>query len=314
MHKSARLLALVAGLISSFAAHADVCVSSACGHMETLAAIPDAENTIFTTDVPFFTGSKGLYRLAATEFGRFELFAQPVEGATGNFTGMAQIGQVLYVLGYNGTLYGLQLPSQFHFLTPIQQLTGVAAGNGMVAGPHGELYLVNGPLPTNGTLPDAKIVRVKLDPSDPFHVIEQTTWLAGDALMFPNGLTRSGNTLYLTDHNSAKVAIGSIAAVDILADGSAGALRQIAHFPSIPDDLTLDGTDFIVALYSSGTVARYDHTGKFISQLRPGSIPGASSVKIITDPVLGTSNDLIITQKGVIGINDGDKILIWRHN
>lgn len=281
------------------AAGAGACVSSACGHKVAVVKIADAENSIFTSEGRvFISGGTHVYLLDTSSAG---IVAEPWSPA-GNFTGLAQIGATVYAMTFDGVLHASR---DGGFFVPIQQLSAMHAANGMVAGPGGELYVVNGPLSSN-TLPDPKIVRVRLDPADPLHVVGQTTWLT-DRIKFPNGLARRGNTLYFTDSRSFKPALGLIRAVDILADGSAGTPRDVAHFPGIPDDLSFDGDDFVVALYSNGAVVRYGSDGHYISQINPGTFAGPSSARIGRIPGTparpGDLQGVVVTEKGVVGDN-----------
>src|SRR3546814_19557948 len=70
-------------------------------------------------------------------------------------------------------------------LQPIHDL-GLGAPNGLAAGPDGTLFISNGPLATTA-LPNPKIVRLTLDPNDPFSVTEQSDWTRA-GLLAPNGL------------------------------------------------------------------------------------------------------------------------------
>src|SRR3546814_15123216 len=88
-----------------------------------------------------------------------------------NFTGMAIVGEALYAACFDGQLYAAQLDAH-PALRPIHDL-GLGAPNGLAAGPDGTLFISNGPLATTA-LPNPKIVRLTLDPNDPFSVTEQS--------------------------------------------------------------------------------------------------------------------------------------------
>src|SRR3546814_2683894 len=76
----------------------------------------------------------------------------------------------LYAACFDGQLYAAQLDAH-PALQPIHDL-GLGAPNGLAAGPDGTLFISNGPLATTA-LPNPKIVRLTLDPNDPFSVTEQ---------------------------------------------------------------------------------------------------------------------------------------------
>lgn len=277
---------------------ATLCVASACGSKTRLLDIPNAENSHFTPDGRLFvSGSSNVYEVTHDAAG---WHANALYDGSCNFTGMAQRGAVLYVSCEDLNLYALRLDQAGARLQAIYSLAGMASPNGMSDGPGGELYLSDGPI-SSSALPSPKIVRLRFDPSDPLKVSEQLTWLSQDVGL-PNGLTRRGNTLYFSSSSILPPALGQVSAVDIQADGSAGAVRVLSPLEtSIPDDLSPVGDDLLLALYSEGAVALIAADGSIVSQTDPLSFELPSSVKT-GQPPLFAPTDLVVTEKGVVGV------------
>jgi hypothetical protein len=288
---------------------AQLCVASACGVKEVLLTIPSAENTLFTPEGRLFvSGGTNVYEVTRDQAG---WHARPLLAGTSNFTGLAQRGSVLYAASFDGQLYAAELSAE-PVLQAIHTLAGMAAPNGVVVGPDGELFIVNGPLPV-GALPDPKIVRLRLDPADPLRVIEQADWLA-IPLGFPNGIKRRDRTLYFTDSRVLPTSLGLVRAVDIQADGSPGEPRDIGSVLSVPDELSLVGDSFLVALFATNAVALMGPDGEVISQTDNGSFSGASSVRTGRPPLFANT-DLIVTEKGLLGDNSssiGNVLSVFR--
>src|SRR3546814_15578251 len=97
-------------------------------------------------------------------------------------------------------------------------LLGLGAPNGLAAGPDGTLFISNGPLATTA-LPNPKIVRLTLDPNDPFSVTEQSDWTRA-GLLAPNGLQIHDHAVYVS--NTGLGGLGEIRRYPINDDGSAG--------------------------------------------------------------------------------------------
>jgi hypothetical protein len=290
---------------------ADLCVASSCGTKTQLLSIPQAENIFFTPDGRMFvSGSTNVFEI--THPGN-AYKATPIFDGTGNFGGMAQRSDVLYVTNFtDGSLYATQLTAQ-PALQKIHTLH-MASPNGMAAGPDGELYINNGPLSTS-SLPDPRMVRIRIDANDPMKVIEQTNWLTHD-LSFPNGLARAGRSLFFTDSTVLPPTLGLIKRVDINDDGSPGAVTTIATFTSLPDDLSVVGDALLVAFYSGGAIALFKQDGTLISQTDPLSFEFPSQVKLARSPIFGPT-DIVVTEKGVVGDDItplGDKLSVFRHH
>ncbi len=290
---------------------ATLCVSSACGTKTTLVSIPQAENIFFTDDGRLFVdGSSNVFEI--TRDGD-AWQATPIFEGTGNFGGMAQIGNVLYVTSFDdGSLYAAEL-----VVTPELKLIhalDMSGPNGMVAGPDGELYINNGPISTS-SLPDPRMVRVRLDPADPMHVIEQSDWISS-GLSFPNGLARNGRSLFFTDATVLPPTLGTINRVDIQDDGSPGEIQTIATFNSIPDDLSVVGDSLLVAYYTGSAIALYRQDGTLISATSPLSFQNPSQVKVGRPPLFEPT-DILVTEKGVVGDDItplGDVLSVFRKN
>ncbi|MEQ1440178.1 hypothetical protein AAG565_12510 [Fontimonas sp. SYSU GA230001] len=272
---------------------ASLCVSSACGSKTALLTIPDAENILFTPDGRLFvSGGTNVFEILATPGGGYEALA--LYDGNCNFTGLALRGDVLYANCFDGRLYAARLTAAPQ-LAPIHELN-LAAPNGLVDGPDGELYLVNGPLATSA-LPDPKVVRLRLDPADPFKVVEQVDWFS-EGLLGPNGIQRRGRTLYVS--NTGLTSLGEIRSVEIGADGAPGASARLASFTSIPDDFSVVGDALLVAWYSSGQIALIGADGSVLQSTAPSSFDFPSQVRAGRPPLFAAT-DLLVTEKGMIG-------------
>jgi hypothetical protein len=295
--------------------HPALCVSSACGSKTRLLDIPGAENTLFTPEGRLFvSGDSNVYEVTRDAAG---FHAASLYDGSCNFTGMARRGSILYVACFDLHLYALHLDQAGARLQPVYSLSGMAAPNGMSDGPEGELYLADGPL-SSSQLPSPKLVRLDFDPADPLKVVKQTTWLSQNVGL-PNGLVRRGRTLYFSSSSLLPPVPGQISSVDILADGSAGPVRTLATLASVPDDLGVAGDDLLLALYSEGAVALVGADGAILSQTDPLSFQLPSSVKVGQPPLFDPATDLVVTEKGVVGVDAtgalfGNALSVFRRN
>lgn len=285
---------------------ATLCVSAECGDKTALLTIPGAENILFAEDGRLFvSGNSNVYEI--TRDGE-AYAATPLYEGSGNFTGLAIVGDVLYANCFDGRLYAARLDAH-PALQPIHDL-GLGAPNGLVDGPDGELFLVNGPLATTA-LPDPKIVRLKLDPADPFKVVEQSDWFRA-GLLAPNGIQRRGRTLYVS--NTGLTALGEIRSVEIADDGSAGASARFASFPGIPDDFSFAGDGVLAAFFVNGQIALFDAQGALLGNSALASFASPSQVKLGRPPLF-RADDLLVTEKGLLvenGLPYGNRLSLFR--
>lgn len=321
MRKPARSALLAAGLLLAACGSdgdggsatapdpAALCVSSDCGSKTVLLTIPDAENLIFSEDGRLFvSGGTNVYEIGRDGDGAYQATALYEPGC--NFTGLAIVGDVLYANCFDGQLYAAELTAQPQ-LRAIHDY-GMAAPNGLVDGPDGELYATNGPLATNA-LPDPKIVRIDLNPDDPFTVDAQTTWFTA-GLLAPNGLRRRGDTLYVS--NSGLGGLGEIRTVQIAADGSAGESAQLLRFIGLPDDFSLVGDHLLVANFLTGAIMLYDGNGEQLQRTAPLVFSFPSMVGTGRPPLFANT-DILVTEKGILGDNVspvGNVLSVFRAN
>ncbi len=290
---------------------ATLCVDSVCGSKTVLLTIPDAENIFFTDDNRLFvSGGTNVFEIKKEGD---DYTATPIFSGSGNFGGMAQRGDVLYVNCFTDrSLYAARL-TVTPALAPIHAL-GLGIPNGMSAGPNGEIYIVNGPIPTNG-LPDPKIVRLRFDPADPMKVTEQTDWLVLPQ-SFPNGIARIGRTLYVTNGKPLPPTLGEVLRIEINSDDSPGVPAPLASLMGLTDDLSVAGDTLLVSLYSNGVIAQVGLDGTVIAQTDPLSFEFPSQV-MVGRPPLFAADDILITEKGIVGDSVtpiGDAFSVFRRS
>ncbi len=285
-----------------------LCVSADCGSKTRLLTIPDAENILFSKEGRLFvSGGTNVFEISVGTAG---FAATPLYDGSANFTGLAIIGNTLYANSFDGHLYAASL-TRTPQLQPIHDLA-LGAPNGLVDGPAGELYLVNGPLAPSA-LPDPKIVRLRLDPSDPFHVIEQTDWFSQN-LLGPNGIQRRGNRLYVS--NTGLGGLAEIRTVEINPDGTPGGSQQLLSFIGLPDDFTLVGDQLLVANFLTGEIGYYSAEGELLASSGALSYSSPSQVRVGQAPLF-SATDVLVTEKGVIGDTYspiGNALSVFRRN
>jgi len=286
---------------------ASLCVSSSCGEKIALLTVPDAENILFAPDGRLFvSGGTNVFEIRRDGEG---YAATPLSEAGCNYTGLAIRGEVLYANCYSGAqLHAARLTAQPQ-LQSIHDY-GIAAPNGLVDGPDHDLYTANGPIPV-GSLPDPTVVRLQIDPQDPFKVIDETVWTT-EGLLGPNGVQRRGRTLYVS--NTGQGGLGEIRAYDIGADGSAGPGRQFASFNGFPDDFSLVGDSILATQFFNGQISLIGPNGQQLAQTDPMSFDSPSQVRLARPPLFA-ADDILVTEKGIIGDNDspvGNRLSVFR--
>lgn len=272
------------------------CFDLDCGVIETVARIPDAENLLFSPQGRLFvSGGTQVFEIQREPNGAFR--AQPLSATECNFTGLAIRAETLYANCFDGQLYAAPL-SAVQTLAPIANL-GVASPNGLAVGPDDALYLANGPLATSA-LPDPRLLRVRLDPTDPLQVEGVGSWL-DEGLLAPNGLQRSGETFYVSD--SELLNPGVIRTVRWTPQGPAEA-QVLSRFTSLPDDLSLlpaaDGVYVIATEFVSGGLRLIAPDGTTVASLPSGTFSSPTQARA-GQPPLFSSEDLLVTEKGLIG-------------
>ncbi len=273
---------------------ATLCVASDCGSKLKLLDIPSAENIFFTDDGRLFVTGDNIYEISR-EGEAWK--ATPLSADDRGFTGMAQIGSVLYANSFDGALFAGRLTAR-PSMEPIHSW-GQGQANGLAAGPDGELYSVVSiglGLPPNG-----KILRLRLDPHDPFRVVEQSDWLTGGIVRILNGLQRRGSTLLFSASEVLPPALGKIMGVEILADGSAGEPELLASFLGIPDDFSVVGDALLAAVYSNNQILLIGADGRILSRTQPLSFDNPSQVRLGRPPLFAR-DEILVTEKGLIGV------------
>jgi len=280
----------------------ELCVNSTCGERIELLAFPSAENLTFSADGRLFvSGNGGVFEVTKNAEGQFarNLISDGCDGGLG----LAIRGNILYAVCSGMKIFAGALGAA-PTLTEIFTLSGMCIPNGMALGADGHLYVVDEPL--NLCVPDPKIVRLRVHPSDPMQITAQETWVQGsplgqlhlgldNTLRFPNGLQSQGNRFYGTDG-------GSVYAVDLLADGSAGAVEPLFFEPTPHDDLGIAGDKLLVADFAGGAIVLISQDGAFLDATDYGVFTFPSSVRLGRPPLFAPG-DIVVTETGVLGDN-----------
>ncbi|MCQ8896142.1 hypothetical protein NQT62_06785 [Limnobacter humi] len=300
---------------TSAAEVSSLCFENGCADAVPLLTVPDAENMIFSDSGRLFvSGGTGVFEVTQAATGKASGFSLTALNETAcNFTGLAIQRQVLYANCGDGTLWAARLDGQPMRLNKIFTYSGVALTNGLVDGPDGRsLYAADGPL-SSSALPSPKLIRLELDVSNPMVVQQQSTWLDLTG-RFPNGIQRHGNILYFTD--SAPPNLGQLNAVAVRSDASAGTPFVIATLPQLPDDFSIlpDGS-YAMTYYLTGQIAHISPTGAVLASTTPLTFStGPSQVRQGRAPLF-SSQDLLVTEKGIIGDNNspvGNTLTLFR--
>ncbi len=280
--------------------------------------VADAENILFTGNGRlFFTGADYLY-----EYNFATGKAVPVDGAgKGNFLGIAQSGNMLYVVktsfkfdpqpidfqdmltkglfGYMSSLISDLILDKKIIKADLNQpllnfeshhvLYDMFLPNGMTADTNGNLYLAD----TN-FMGIGKIVRI----SSTNGLVSQSTWLK-TGVTCPNGMSVKNGKIYFTDFD-IRYLKASVKRVDIKY-GAASNLQTIYSKTGFFDDL--DAGKFygkegcVVADHLDGTIIFLNDSGKVEYKLDKGSFSFPSSVRLGKGVF---ENTLLITEKGIL--------------
>lgn len=296
-----------------------LCVSSECGEAIPLVTIPDAENLLFTPEGRLFvSGGLNVYEITKLPDGQF--IATPIADSECGFTGLVQKGNYLYAVCGDSRFFAAELTAT-PVLTQIYTFEeSMCIPNGATLGPDGKIYVVDEPLNPACLPPDPRIVRLTLDPADPFKVIAQETWLQGgpagllflnadQSMRFPNGLARIGNTFYSTDG-------GVVFSVELLPDGSAGPATSIFFEPTAHDDLSVsdDQRSLLVTDFFGGKIIQLGLDGQVLQQTDLLVFASPSAVQQARPPMF-ESGDILVTEKGILLDNDtpvGNQLTLFR--
>lgn len=281
-----------------------LCVSSECGEAIPLVSIPDAENILFTPEGRLFvTGGLNVYEISKMPSGEF--IATAVADSECNFTGLAQKGNILYAVCGDSRFFAGEI-NDAPLLTQIYTFEeAMCIPNGTTVGSDGKIYVIDEPLDPTCLPPDPRIVRLTIDPNDPYKVIEQETWLQGgplgllflnidQSMRFPNGLAHIGNTFYSTDG-------GVVFKTELLPDGSASPPESIFFEPTAHDDLSVtdDEQSLLVTDFFGGKILQLDLDGNVMQQTNLLTFSFPSAVQQARPPMF-EHGDILVTEKGVL--------------
>ncbi len=301
--------------------------------------IPDAENLLFTSDGRLFiTASEHVYEY--TNARGAELVLHTVNS---EFLGMAQVGNYLYVIRstyrikpaqtFNLANLLQQGLAQYLFNTfsdlimnkellradltqtsltflPVYTLKNMFLPNGMASDNAGNLYIADETFISIG-----QIVKITISGNN----FSQETWLStSNGVCSPNGMSIRDNTLYFTDFKMSTLK-AMVKKVDII-NGRPGTVSTLYSQTGLFDDLeagNYKGVDgIVVANFAKGSLLLLDKNGKLVSEILKGELDFPSSVAIGKGGMF-TSNDLIITEKGILmekESNIGNKVSLLQGN
>jgi len=250
-----------------------LCLNAECGARRQLVDLPQLENIAYTSGGRLFvSGQQNLYeitRIAADDYQARAMFA-----TEGGCSGLAEQRGYLYALCPGG-LHALSLADPDAAPVLISPLVGMTLPNGMVAGADNQLYITDGPVAL-----EPKIVRLQLSSDDPLRVLQQDTWLLTFP-EYPNGLAIRGQRLYTTLYLPP---VGTVAAIDIKADGSAGPIQRLA-MRGIMDDLSVYGESLLIADFQNGALLQLNLNGEEQQQTGFLSFNQPSSVAVVGAPL-----------------------------
>lgn len=266
-----------------------LCVSDSCGEAVELFAVPEAENTALSPDGRLFIAADNLYELVVGNDGALALVVRaPGEGSF--FNGMVVDRGVLYAIR-GDELTAARLDEPAFTLQVIAPLDNFVVANGMTVDAQHRLYISDGPVPLT-----PKIERFVLAADDPLTVTERETWLS-EGLLAPNGLdvarVDGRETLFFTDDGTL-----SVNRVEILPDGTPGAVQQLLTRATFFDDLKYVDGHLLVTDFLRGTVLLMDLAGEVLQETAPTTFLGPTSVQV-SDGSLLPAGQLFVTSRGV---------------
>ncbi|MBU0991699.1 MAG: hypothetical protein KJ737_04310 [Proteobacteria bacterium] len=273
---------------------------TACGDVTFIATIPDAENSLITSDGRLFvSGSYNLYEITRE--------------ADGTFISHRLIEEDLYFGGlgeYNGHVYTLKsgpglsiifdpepvlVISDLNAIHPQDgpqpsamvfkeiPLTGMVMPNGLAIDSEGHLFIAD--------FFGAKIYRCDIHDNDPENV--DGPYDCGlEGLALPNGLAIVDSFLYFTDGGSVKKA-------EIMEEGVLGPAQVIFSGRIALDDLTAYQDSLVVCDSVYGTIFQLSTDGNLLRETKAETFAFPSSVCIGSGPMFGTG-DVIVTEKGIL--------------
>lgn len=269
-----------------------LCLNSDCGASRQLVDLPDLENLLVTDDGRLLvTGQQNFYEVTGNANDGFS--AAAFFPGTRGCSGLTQRGHLVYALCQGdaggptdfGGLMVLDLSIADASPEQIFSITGMTLPNGLVTGPDDTLYVTDGPIAL-----EPKIVRLTLDPADPRKVLGQETWLLTFP-EYPNGLAIDGNRLYTTLYNPT-AASGTVARIDIQADGAAGPVTPL-FTRGIMDDLNIYGDTLLVTDWQNNRLFQMSLDGELLQETAPQSFRQPSSVDVGRPPLIPAPAALI---------------------
>ncbi len=277
---------------SSVQPAAELCLQADCEQYQ-LVDLPQLENVHFTADGRLFvTGQENLYEITGS-------FAEGFSGKAlldgGGCSGMASARDTLYVLCQGGSLGAtdfssimvLDLADPDALPQAVFQLSGMTLPNGMGLGPDGHLYISDGPVSVT-----PKIVRVEVSADDPAMLLGQETWLSllGD---WPNGVTWHQDVLYTTLFGAG---LGTVVAIPLNADGSAGERETVYLRGRIMDDLIAHEDSLIVTDWQDSRLFQISLDGTLLAQTPVFGFSQPSSLAVGQPPMFDGSQ-LLVTER-----------------
>lgn len=272
--------------------------------------IPDAENSLVTSDGRLFvTSYNNVYEIIkpGTFYQKKELIRSdedrlydPATGTTrclgnGDFLGIAEYNQTVYIAfrGCNFQSYIVAYDLETGDRSIVHRLTQVTMPNGIAFDAAGRLYIND---QVSLSLKLGRIIRLVIDharlrTSGPG---AETLWL-NRGVNLPNGMLYHKGALVITDLNAVK-------RIPILSSGAPGTVSTIyTRSLAVLDDLEVYGDNFVVCDFTKGTVFELSAAGRILQELPAGSVKGPSSVALgYKTNNLFPDDAVVVTAKGVL--------------